>query len=98
MTTKRTRLGKGIDDDGDLLGLSSECDKAAPRPVPTTMPMIAPKRARITASERIMARICRRFIPTARSSPISWVRSKTDSKRVLTMPMRAMSTARARRA
>ena len=38
-----------------------------------------------------MDRTCRRFIPTARSSPISWVRSNTESIRVLTMPMRAMS-------
>ena len=66
-----------------------------PRPVPTMMPMTAPKTARITDSERIMARIWRRFMPTARRSPISWVRSNTDSMRVLTIPIRAMSTARA---
>ena len=59
------------------------------------MPMTAPKTDRITDSERIMARIWRRRMPTARSSPISWVRSKTESIRVLTMPIRAMSTASA---
>ena len=72
----------------------SEATSATPSPVPMTMPMIAPKTARITDSERIMARIWRRFIPTARSSPISWVRSNTDSMRVFTMPMRAMTIAR----
>ena len=59
------------------------------------MPMTAPKTARITDSERIMARIWRRFMPTARSSPISWVRSNTDSISVFTIPMSAMITARA---
>ena len=76
----------------------NDAANAVPSAVPTTMPMMAPKRARITDSERIMARTCRRFIPTARSRPISWVRSNTDSIRVFTMPMRAMSTARASRA
>ena len=66
-----------------------------PSAVPTTMPMMAPKTARITDSERIIALIWRRFIPTARSSPISWVRSKTDSIKVLTIPISAMITARA---
>ncbi len=69
-----------------------------PMPVPMMMPMMAPKTARITDSERIMARIWRRRMPTARSSPISWVRSKTDSMSVFTIPIRAMSTARASRA
>ena len=59
------------------------------------MPMTAPNTARITDSERIMARTWRRFMPTARNSPISWVRSKTESMRVLTMPMSAITTARA---
>ena len=76
----------------------SEAAKAVPSAVPTTMPMMAPKTARMTDSDRIIARTCRRFMPTARSRPISWVRSNTDSIRVLTMPMRAMSTARASRA
>ena len=52
----------------------------------------------MTDSDRIMARIWRRFMPTARSSPISRVRSNTDSISVLTMPISAMSTARASRA
>ena len=44
--------------------------------MPTTMPMMAPKIARITASDRIMVRTWRRRMPTARSRPISRVRSK----------------------
>ena len=58
------------------------------------MPMSAPKTARMTDSERIIARIWRRFMPTARSSPISCVRSNTESISVFTMPIRAMITAR----
>ena len=69
-----------------------------PRPVPMMIPMMAPKMARITDSDRIMARTWRRFMPTARSRPISWVRSNTESMRVLTIPISAMSTARASRA
>ena len=73
----------------------SDETRAMPRPVPTTIPMTAPKTARITDSERIIARICRRFMPTARSSPISWVRSNTESISVLTIPISAMITASA---
>ena len=60
-----------------------------------TIPMMAPKMARITASDRIMVRTWRRRMPTARSRPISRVRSKTDSMSVFTMPMSATSTASA---
>ena len=66
-------------------------------PMPMTRPMTAPNRAMITASDRIIVRTCRRFIPTARSRPSSRVRSNTDSIRVLTIPIRAMTIARARR-
>ena len=59
------------------------------------MPMMAPKTARMTDSERIMALIWRRRMPTARKRPISCVRSNTESMRVLTMPIKAMSTASA---
>ena len=47
----------------------SDETRARPSPVPTTMPMTAPKTARITDSERIMARIWRRFMPTAAQQP-----------------------------
>ena len=65
----------------------SDAAKATPRAVPTTTPMMAPKRERMTDSDRIMARTWRRLIPTARRRPISWVRSNTDSMRVLTIPI-----------
>ena len=42
----------------------------------------------ITDSCRIMRRVCRRVIPTARSMPISRVRSKTVRISVFTIPKR----------
>ena len=77
--------------------LRSEDANARPSAVPMTMPMTAPNRAMITASERIICRTCRRFIPTARSRPISCVRSNTDSISVLTIPISATRTASASR-
>ena len=73
------------------LELRSEDDIASPRPVPMTIPITAPNREMITDSERIIRLTCRRFIPTARSRPISWVRSNTDSIRVLTIPISAIN-------
>ena len=67
-------------------------------PVPMMIPMMAPKIARMTASDRIIVRTWRRRMPTARSRPISRVRSNTESMRVFTIPISAMSTARASRA
>ena len=67
-------------------------------PVPMMIPMMAPKMARITASDRIIARTWRRRMPTARSRPISRVRSNTDSMSVFTIPISAMITARPSRA
>jgi hypothetical protein len=58
-----------------------------------TIPMSAPNSAMITASDLIMPRTWRRRMPTARSSPISLVRSNTDSSSVFTMPIIAISTA-----
>ena len=46
-------------------------------------------------SERMQRRNCRRVVPTARSSPISLVRSYTESASVLAIPIRAMMIARA---
>jgi hypothetical protein len=51
---------------------------------------MAPNTAMITASHRIMDRTCRRASPTARSRPISRVRSNTDRARVLMIPNIAM--------
>jgi hypothetical protein len=67
-------------------------------PVPMTIPTMAPKMARITASDLTIARTWRRPMPTARSRPISRVRSNTESMSVFTMPMSAMITARPSRA
>ena len=60
---------------------------------PTTMPTTAPNTDTITASHRTERRNCRRVIPTARSRPISRVRSNTDSASVMAMPMTAISIA-----
>jgi hypothetical protein len=73
----------------------SDDASAMPTPVPITMPTTAPNSAMITDSDRIIARTWRRFIPTARSRPISRVRSNTDSISVLTMPISATITASA---
>ena len=61
---------------------------------PKAMPMAVPSAATITDSERIDRRSWPRVMPTARSRPISGVRSTTDRISVLTMPNRAMITAR----
>ena len=62
------------------------------------MPPTAPNRAMTTDSHRTIDRTCARVSPTARSRPISRVRSWIDSDSVLAMPMRAMTMASARRA
>ncbi len=51
----------------------------------------------MTDSQRIIRLSCRRAMPTARRRPSSLVRSKIDRASVLTMPIRAISTARSRR-
>jgi hypothetical protein len=96
-TRKITMLGTGTTVSVMPCCLREETS-ARPIPMPTTIPMIAPKMARMTASDLIMVRTWRRRMPTARSRPISRVRSKTDSMSVLTIPISAMSTARASRA
>ena len=58
------------------------------------MPSTAPSTAITTDSSRIISRSCRRLTPIARSSPISRVRSMTESASVLTMPSTAMTTAK----
>ena len=67
---------------------------AQPKNNAITMPSNVPSNAMITASQRIIERICRRLSPTARSSPSSFVRSWIDSVIVLAMPISAMMTAR----
>ena len=73
----------------------SDDTSASPIRVPMTIPITAPNVARITDSDRIIARTCGRRMPTARSSPISLVRSSTESMSVFTIPMSAISTASA---
>ena len=73
----------------------------APTPRRTIVVRTAPsgtERSRATAasvadSTRTMAPIERRWTPTARSSPISLVRSRTDMARVLASPSRPIRTA-----
>ena len=65
---------------------------------PISMPMTAPKTAICTASNVIMVRTWRRWVPTARSIPISWRRSITPKVKVLTIPRMAMITASASKA
>ena len=47
----------------------------------------------MTASHRMAVRVWWRVMPTARSRPISWVRSWIDSDMLLAMLNRAMITA-----
>ena len=68
---------------------------AQPKNTPIIRPSTVPCSAMITDSHRIVARNCRRVIPTARITPSSRVRSKTDSARVLPMPSSAMRMASA---
>ena len=59
--------------------------------MPTTVPVMAMR----TASTRMLVRTCLRLMPTARSRPSSWVRSRIDRPSVLTTPNTAMITAKA---
>ena len=62
--------------------------KSSASPSPTGIPSAAPISAVITASCRIIRRVWRRVIPTARSIPISRVRSNTVRISVFTIPNR----------
>ena len=59
---------------------------------PSVTPVKAPKKLITIDSQRIIVRTCLRSIPTARSIPISRVRSMIDSARVLITPKIAMIT------
>ncbi len=71
---------------------------AQPKKIPSTSPSNAPKTATMIDSHRTEVRTCLRDIPTARSSPISRVRSTIDSSSVFMMPSSAMKIARNSRA
>ena len=64
-----------------------------PATSPVTTPTTPPKTATMTPSSRMAARICRLPMPTARSSPISRVRSNTDRAMVLEKPITAITSA-----
>src|SRR3954453_17050418 len=66
-----------------------------PRKRPTAAPSVAPIRAVTIDSWRTILRVWRRVMPTARSIPISRVRSTTDRASVLTIPNRDTITANA---
>jgi hypothetical protein len=71
---------------------STRAIRSAASTIPRTIPIIAPIRAVITLSWRIMRRTWRRVIPIARSIPISRVRSKTVRTRVFTIPKKLTRT------
>ena len=73
---------------------TSTVRNAHPRPEPSTTPRSAPYTVIYTDPSVIIARICRRWVPTARSMPISCRRSITDRVSVFTMPRTAMTTAK----
>ena len=85
--------GKHEDDDRAPRARRRGCrraarSKSAARPMPTGIPSAAPSSAVITASWRIIRRVWRRVMPTARSIPSSRVRSNTVSTSVFTIPNR----------
>ena len=75
---------------------SSARANAQPQSIPSASPTMPPSTAITTDSQRTMRRICRRDMPTTRSSPSSWVRSNTDSASVLMIPRMAMISDSAR--
>ena len=66
----------------------SRAASSAPNAIPSRIPRTEPMSAVITLSWRIIRRTWRRLVPTARSMPISRVRSNTESTSVLTIPKR----------
>ena len=67
----------------------------AASPMPTAIPIADPSSAVMMLSRRTMRRTWRRVMPTARSIPISRVRSKVASTSVLASPKRLTITASA---
>ena len=74
-----------------LFGTAYDSDN--PNASPRATPIRAPNNVTITASPRTARRILRRPIPTARSRPISRVRSKTDNANVIAMPRKEKAIA-----
>jgi hypothetical protein len=67
----------------------------AASPMPTAIPIEDPSSAVMMLSRRTIRRTWRRVMPTARSIPISRVRSKVASTSVLASPKRLTITASA---
>ena len=72
--------------------------RTAPNPIPSNTPRTEPSTATMTDSSVTMRRNWGRVIPTARSNPISRVRSITDRPSVLMIPSTEITTASARSA
>ena len=72
--------------------LESAWVTSSARKNPTAIPSAPPINDVTTLSCRIIERVWRRVMPTARSIPISRVRSNTVSTSVLTMPNRLTIT------
>jgi len=70
----------------------SEMTITTPVTMPKTTPVTAPNSDVMTLSQRTMVRTCERVMPTARSKPISCLRSKTESNSVMMMPTIAITT------
>ena len=68
-----------------------------PKNIPSPTPIRAPNTETTEASARTIQRVARRPNPTARSSPISRVRSNTDRAMVLVTPSIPISTVSASR-
>ena len=81
----------------DVVESRARCVTAAARRSPSGMPSAAPISAVMMDSCRIIRRVCRRVRPTARSIPISRVRSNTARASVLTIPKRLTTMVRPRR-
>ena len=64
---------------------------AIPTPQPSRMPMVPPRSAVRTASVMSRRLISLRWVPVARRTPISRVRSRTLTSTVLARPDRALS-------
>ena len=71
---------------------STRATSSAPSAIPSRIPSTPPIMAVITLSWRIIRRTWRLVIPTARSIPISLVRSKTVRTSVFTIPNRLTTT------
>ena len=94
-TAKTTSVPTGSENETPYF--DSDCVTSAASAMPSGSPSAAPISAVITPSCRIIRRVCRLVIPTARSIPSSRVRSKTASTSVFTIPNRETITESASR-